>query len=156
MSDEPLRPISEEWAEHIAANDARPIAHHGHKTNPHTVAVASVVKELRRLPGWTRVRKRQVGRFLLADENGRPRKKPGGGFIPISVSQAGDPDVELLWTPPGANHPRVVMIEVKTGSGVLSPVQRQAREQLLAGGCVHIVAKDGADAFEQVLRIPRR
>ena len=150
------RALTEPISEMIARNNARPLPTHGHKTNPHTVAVASVVKELARLPGWKRVRKRQVGRFLLADDAGRPRRKPGGGYIPISVSVAGDPDVELLYTPPGANRPYAIFIEVKTGSGVLSPVQRDARDNLLAGGCVHIVASGGADAFEQILHLPRR
>jgi hypothetical protein len=148
--------LSEPLAALFDRNNARPLESHTPESNPHTVAVASVVTACRRLPGWTRVRKRQVGRFLLADESGRPRKKPGGGFIPISVSVGGDPDVELLWTPPGANHPRVVMIEVKTGSGVLSPVQRQARDYLLAGGCIHIVVRDGADAFQQIMELPQR
>lgn len=154
VDDDPA--LSEPLGALIERNNARPLPSHTPKSNPHTVAVAGVVTALRRLPGWTRVRKRQVGRFLLADENGRPRRKPGGGFIPISVSQAGDPDVELLWTPPGANRPHVVMIEVKTGSGVLSPVQRDAQYQLLVGGCVHIVASGGADAFEQIMVLPQR
>lgn len=140
----------------FARNDAIPLPSHHHAQNPHTAAVASIVKELHRLPGWKRVRKRPVGRFLLADASGRPRKKPGGGYIPISVAIAGDPDVDLLWTPPGANRPYAIMIEAKTGSAVLNPKQRDARDDLRAGGCVHIVASGGADAFEQVMAIVRR
>lgn len=140
----------------FARNDARALPSHTPPSNPHTQAVASIVTALRRLPGWTRVRKRQVGRFLLADQNGRPRKKPGGGFIPINVSIAGDPDVECLWTPPGANRPFVIMVEAKTGAAVLSPVQKKARDYLLQGGCIHIVASGGGDAFQQVMAIPRR
>lgn len=149
---EPVLPMSEVFAGWVKANDAKPLPKLGYTPSAHTAAVASIVKALRLLPGWRRVRKRQVGRFILSDGNGNPRRKPGGGYLMINVAVAGDPDVECLWSPPGRTAgPLVIMVEAKTGSAVLSPDQREAKADLLAGGCIHIVASNGADAFEACL-----
>lgn len=120
------------------------------KPSAHTAAVKSVMDALRRLPGWTRVRKRHVGRFIVTDGAGNPRKA-GGKWLYVSVAIKGDPDIELLWRWPGAKRAIPVMIEIKTGSGRLSDVQKEKERDLAGGNVIFIVAADAAHAFTACL-----
>jgi hypothetical protein len=152
MSDHPWgKPFSEIFAEHVAANDAKPLPKLHAAPHPHTALVKQTVDALKKLPGNKIVRKRPVGRFIVADGAGNPRKIPGGKWQYVRVAVAGDADVECIWLPPGAARPVIAMLEIKTGSAVLSPDQKEAREQALACGCVHIVVRSAAQAFEDVL-----
>lgn len=136
----------------FARNDARPMPVTGRwKPNAHTAASLSIRHALEKLPGWKRIRKRSVGRFIATDSAGNPRRAGNGKWLYIQVAVAGDADIELLWTPPGANRPHVVMIEVKTGTGRLSTEQAEKKAALEDGGCIYIVAGNAADAFEAVM-----
>lgn len=125
------------------------------KPSEHTKAVKQIVDALRRLPGWTRVRKRQVGRFIATDGAGNPRKI-NGKWVAISVAVKGDPDVECSWLPLGAKVPLSIAVEVKTGTGRLSDVQREKKAALEAGGWHFIVAATAAEAFEACLEVGRQ
>lgn len=149
MTDEPLRPIDEEYADWL--KNPLPKSH-AYKPSAHTAAVKAIVDGLRHLAGWKRVRKRQVGRFVATDGAGNPRKV-NGRWLYVNVAVAGDPDVSMLWTPPGMKRPLAVEIEVKTGTGRLSPVQADARDSLVAGGVFHIVAADGAEAVAECQKV---
>lgn len=153
---ERLIPMSQVVAGWIKANDAKPLPKLGHTPHPHTVLVKATVDALRRLPGQKIVRKRPVGRFIVADGNGNPRKISGGRWQYVRVAVAGDSDIELLYRPPGSAHVLVVMLECKTGNAVLSDDQEQARDEVVALGCHHIVVRSAAQAFEDVLGLQGR
>jgi len=122
------------------------------KPSPHTAALKQIMDGLQKLPGWKRIRKRHVGRFIVTDGAGNPRKA-GGKWLYVSVAVKGDPDLELLWTPPGARRPLAIAVEVKTGSGRLSDAQRDKQANLLDGGVFYVVASSAAEAFEEALKV---
>lgn len=145
--------FSEVWAGHIQANDKKPLPKLRTPAHPHTVLVRQTVDAMKRLPGKTLVRKRPVGRFIVADGAGNPRKIPGGKWQYVRVSVAGDADVEVLWTPPGHARPFVLMLECKTGDAVLSEDQREARDEAVAMGCVYLTVRNAGEAFEEVVKL---
>lgn len=142
--------FSDIWGEHIASNDAKPLPKLGHTPHPHTILVKQTVDAMRKLPGQKIVRKRPVGRFIVADGDGNPRKIPGGKWQYVRVAVSGDADVELIWRTP-AGQLLVAMLECKTGNAVLSDDQKDARDEALALGCIHVVVRSAAQAFEDVL-----
>jgi hypothetical protein len=149
------RPFSEIWGEHIAANDAKPLPSTGRWTpSEHTRLVKATMDAMQRLPGQKRVRKRQVGRFIVTDPQGNPRKQ-NGKWIYVKVSIAGDPDVELSWLPPGHRVPLMFGLECKTGSGRLSEDQKEKRQSLIMLGWKFIEVRSAAQAFEDVLAAGR-
>jgi hypothetical protein len=134
-----------------------------YKPSAHTAAVKAIIDGVSHLPGWKRVRKRQVGRFILTDANGHPRKQ-SGKWVYVYVAIKGDPDVELSWLPPelaalpiGSPCRRAlsIAIEAKTGSGVLSTAQKEKKAHLEAGGWIYIVAGTGAEAVQECQRLAR-
>lgn len=118
----------------------------------HTAAVKSIMQAVSHLPGWRRVRKRHVGRFIVTDGAGNPRKQ-GGHWLYVSVAVKGDPDIEFSWLPHGMRRALSVAIEVKTGSGRLSDAQKEKKASLEQGGWFYIVAADGAEAIAECQRI---
>lgn len=120
------------------------------KPSEHTKAALQIRHALQKLPGWKLIRKRNTARYVIADRLGNPIKKHGK-WAHVTVGVKGDTDIELLWRPPGFKRPLVVMIEVKTGSGRLSPEQKENADFLAEGNVIFIVAADAAHAFKVCL-----
>jgi hypothetical protein len=139
----------------FARNEAAPLPGTGKwKPSPHTAALKSIMTGLLKLPGWKRIRKRHVGRFIIADLNGNPKRKPGGGYQMVSVAVKGDPDCELSWRPANRPGPPLsIAVEVKTGSGRLSEAQQEKKALLEEGGWFYIVAGSAAEAFAECMKI---
>lgn len=155
---EPLLPMSQEFAGWVEKNDARPLPETGKwKPSEHTKLVKATMDAMERLPGRRRIRKRTTGRFIATDGNGDPRKIHGK-WVYVKVSIAGDPDVEVSWQPPGwGNRPPImVALECKTGTGRLSEDQREARDDLVAMGWLFIECRDAAEALQQVMALRGR
>lgn len=145
--------LTEPWGDMMERAMDNPIAPMDKwKPSAHTAAVKSIVQGCRALAGWKRVRKRQVGRYIATDANGNPRKI-AGKWVYVKVAIKGDPDVSMLWKPPGAKRAFGVEIEAKTGSGKLGQNQKDARDDLMAGGVFHIVAADGSEAVVECQKI---
>lgn len=151
MTDDPA--LTEPWGIMMQRAMDNPLPEsHGYKPSAHTAAVKAIVDGLRHLPGWKRVRKRPVGRFIATDGTGNPRKV-NGRWVYVNVAVKGDPDVSMLWKPPGMKRPLAVEVEVKTGSGKLDATQIEAQDSLVAGGVFHIVAADGAQAVTECQKV---
>lgn len=143
--------LTEPWGDMMGRAMANPIAPTDKwKPSEHTKAALSIRHALQKLPGWKLIRKRNTARYVLADRLGNPIKKHGK-WVHVTVGVKGDTDIELLWRPPGFKRPLVVMIEVKTGSGRLSPEQKENADFLAEGNVIFVVAADAAHAFKVCL-----
>lgn len=131
-----------------------------YKPSAHTSLVGDCIKSLAKLPGWHRTRKRPVGRFILADndEHGNPvprrfKGRRGMQYATIQVGKAGEADIELLWKPPLLSYPLLIVIECKTGRGVLSKDQEDYFADTKLGGGFCIQARDVRGMLDQVIKI---
>lgn len=120
------------------------------RPSAHTKLVKQTMDALQKLPGRKRIRKRQVGRFIVTDPAGNPRKQTGR-WVYVKVSVAGDPDIELAYLPPGQRHVIMYGLECKTGTGRLTDEQIKKRDGLLELGWEFLVVRDAAQAFQDVL-----
>jgi len=118
--------------------------------------VLDCIHALEKLPGWRRIRKRPVGRFILADndEHDRPvPRKINGRYATIQVGKTGESDIELLWKPPQMTRPILIVIECKTGTGALSRDQKDYFAETIRGGGFAIEARDIRQMLDQVIKI---
>lgn len=153
VDDDPA--LSEPLSALFERNNARPLPSHTPKSNPHTAASLSIRHALEKLPGWKRIRKRQVGKFIAVDKAGNPMRGSDRQWLYAYMAIKGDSDIEILWTPPGLTRPLAIMCEVKTGTGRLSEDQIEKKQHVESGGCFYVVAGNAADAFEACLLIAK-
>lgn len=152
MPDSPDDPaLTEPWGDMMERAMGNPIAPMDKwKPSAHTAAALSIRHALQKLPGWKRIRKRNTARYVLADRAGNPIKKHGK-WVHVTVGVKGDTDIEMLWRWPGLKRALPFLIEVKTGSGRLSPEQQENERDCRDGNVIFIVAGTAAAAFEACL-----